>query len=52
MKKSQRKLTQLPNAPLVEVVFELRWLLQVDPQTPSVLLNYPVFAIFATTCYE
>lgn len=40
--------TVLPNAPLVEVVFELRWRLQGDPQTPPPFLIDPGYPILVS----
>src|SRR5688572_1001001 len=38
------KLARLPKAPLAEVVFELRWVLQSDPGLPPFLRNDPGLA--------
>ena len=38
-------MTQLPNAPLTEVIFELRWKLKEDPAVPSVFWNDPGYSI-------
>ncbi|KAB7741518.1 TIGR04255 family protein [Parvibaculum sedimenti] len=41
MAKKQSSSNRLPNAPLAEVVFELRWALQSDSTTPLTLQNDP-----------
>lgn len=42
-------MTQLPNAPLTEVIFELRWKLKEDPTVPPTFWNDPGYPLLAET---
>jgi uncharacterized protein (TIGR04255 family) len=47
MKNTTNQQSQLPNAPLVEVVFELHWKLQGDESIPKQLWNDPGYPLLA-----
>jgi hypothetical protein len=44
---SMNDTSKLPNAPLIEVIFEIRWALEERPNLPEVLHNDPGYAVFA-----